>query len=212
MGMSDDDADDLLRRAVAGDAAALDRLFALHRDRLRALVRLRLNRRLRGRIDPSDVIQDAYLEVCRTLPDYLRRPALPFYLWLRHVTGQQLIAAHRRHLGARMRDAGLEVSLNQGTLPEADSAALAARLVGTVTSASRAAARAEEQLLIQAALDGMESMDREVLALRHFEMLSNEETARVLGLSKSAASNRYVRALRRLREVLSAIPGFLDPP
>jgi RNA polymerase sigma-70 factor (ECF subfamily) len=151
-----DSADELLRRAAAGDAAALDRLFAVHRERLRAMVRLRLNRRLQGRVDPSDVIQDAYLEVCRTLPDYLRQPALPFFLWLRHVTGQQLIAAHRRHLGAQMRDAGQELSLYRGALPEADSASLAAQLVGKVTSPSRAAARAEDQVLVQEARNGME--------------------------------------------------------
>ena len=109
-----------------------------------------------------------------------------------------------------MRAAGLEVSLYRGALPEADSASLAAQLLGKLTTASRAAVRAENQLLVQGALNAMEPIDREVLTLRHFEMLSNEETAQVLGLSKSAASNRYVRALRRLKEILSAIPGLIE--
>ncbi len=199
---------ELIRRAAAGDAEALASLFQRHRDRLRTMVRLRLNRRLQGRVDASDVIQDAYLEAVRRLPEYLAAPVMPFFLWLRIITGQKLIEVHRRHLGARMRAAGLEVSLYRGALPEADSASLAAQLLGKLTTASRAAARAENQLLVQGALNAMEPIDREVLTLRHFEMLSNEETAQVLGLSKSAASNRYVRALRRLKEILSAIPGL----
>src|SRR5947199_10152234 len=98
-----DHSSDLLRRAGAGDAQALNELFTLYRDRLRAMVRLRLNRRLQGRVDPSDVLQEAYLEVCRGLAEYLRPPALPFFLWLRHVTGQKLVTMHRRHLGAQVR-------------------------------------------------------------------------------------------------------------
>src|SRR5260370_26678845 len=102
---------ELLQRAGAGDQQALTELLARYRHRLRAMVRLRLNRRLQGRVDPSDVLQEAYLEVCKGLADYLRAPPLPFYLWLRHITGQKLITAHRQHLGAQMRDADREVSL-----------------------------------------------------------------------------------------------------
>jgi RNA polymerase sigma-70 factor (ECF subfamily) len=212
--MNDDasDSPDLLRRAGAGDEQALSQLFERYRDRLRAMVRLRLNRRLQGRVDASDVIQEAYLEAACRLPDYLRNAGMPFFLWLRHIAGQKLIDVHRRHLGAQMRDAGQEVSLYRGALPEADSLSLAAQLLGRMTSASRAAMRAEDQIKVQEALNGMDAIDREVLTLRHFEALSNDETASVLGLSKSAASNRYIRALRRLKEILSAIPGFLDTP
>jgi RNA polymerase sigma-70 factor (ECF subfamily) len=204
------DPSELLRRAGAGDAQALNELLALYRDRLRGMVRLRLNRRLQGRVDPSDVLQEAYLEICRGLPDYLRSPTLPFFLWLRHVTGQKLIAIHRHHLGAQMRDADQEVSLYRGALPQANSVSLAAQLLGHMTSASQAAIRAEDQMLVQEALNSMDPLDREVLALRHFEMLSNEETAQVLGIKKSAASNRYIRALKRLKDILASIPGFLD--
>jgi RNA polymerase sigma-70 factor (ECF subfamily) len=205
-----DEPSELLRRAGAGDADALNALLALYRDRLRGMVRLRLNRRLQGRVDPSDVIQEAYLDICKGLPDYLRAPALPFFLWLRHITGQKLIALHRRHLGAQMRDADQEVSLYRGAWPQATSESLAAQLLGRLTSASRAAIRAEDQRLVQEALNGMDPIDREVLVLRHFELLSNEETAQVLGLKKSAASNRYIRALKRLKDILASIPGFLD--
>lgn len=206
------DSAELLQQAGAGDAQAVNALFARYRDRLRAMVRLRLNRRLQGRIDPSDVLQEAYLEIAKELPDYLRAPTMPFFLWLRHVTGQKLIAVHRQHLGAQMRTVEQEVSLYRGALPEANSASLAAQLLGQITSASRAAIRAEEQIRVQEALNSMDGLDREVLALRHFEMLSNAETAQVLGISKSAASNRYIRALKRLKDILSAIPGFLDEP
>jgi RNA polymerase sigma-70 factor (ECF subfamily) len=117
---------------------------------------------------------------------------------------------HRQHLGAKMRDAGQEVSLYRGALPQASSASLAEQLLGRMTSPSVAAVRAEMQLRLQEALNGMDATDREVLVLRHFEELSNGETAAVLGLQKSAASNRYIRALKRLKDVLSTTPGFFD--
>jgi RNA polymerase sigma-70 factor (ECF subfamily) len=202
--------DDLIRRASAGDQAALAEVFALYRERLRQMVRLRLDRRLQGRLDASDVLQEAYLDFARRLPDYARDPAMPFYLWLRFLTGQRLIDLHRQHLGAKMRDAGQEVSLYRGALPQASSVSLAARLLGRLTSASQAAVRAETQIRVQEALNRMDAMDREVLALRHFELLSNDETAAVLGVSKTAASNRYVRALKRLKELLAAVPGLGD--
>jgi RNA polymerase sigma-70 factor (ECF subfamily) len=203
---------ELLRRAAAGDEQAVNELFARHRDRLRAMVRLRLNRRLQGRVDPSDVLQEAYLEVSKHFADFARDPKIPFYLWLRHVTGQKLIGVHRRHLGAQARDADREVSLYRGALPQASSASLAAQLMGRLTSASEAAVRAERQVRVQEALNGMDPLDREVLALRHFEMLSNAEVAQVLGIKKSAASNRYVRALERLKDLLTGSSEFADLP
>jgi RNA polymerase sigma-70 factor (ECF subfamily) len=200
----------LLRRARAGDPQALAGLFAHYRDRLRRMVRLRLDRRLSGRLDASDVLQETYLEFARRFPDYADSPALPFYVWLRSLTGQKLIDLHRQHLGAKMRDAGLEVSLYRGALPQASSASLANQLLGRLTSPSRAAIRAETQIRVEEALNGMDPLDREVLTLRHFEMLSNGETARVLGITTKAASKRYLRALERLQEALSLLPGFGD--
>jgi RNA polymerase sigma-70 factor (ECF subfamily) len=202
--------EELLQRAAAGDQQAINDLFAVYQGRLRAMVRLRLNRRLQGRVDPSDVLQEAYLEVCKGFAAYIRTPTLPFFLWLRHITGQKLIAVHRQHLGAQMRDAEREISLYRGALPQASSASLAAQLLGHLTSPSQGALRAELQVRVQEALNSLEPIDREVLALRHFEMLSNAETAQVLGLKKSAASNRYVRALERLKDILSVSPGFSD--
>jgi RNA polymerase sigma-70 factor (ECF subfamily) len=204
------DIDELLRRAEAGDEQARSQLFALHRQRLRTMVRLRLDCRLAGRIDPSDVLQEAYLDFARRLPEYLRERQVPFFLWLRGLTGQRLVDLHRMHLGAQMRDAGQEVSLYRGAFPAASSVSLAQQLLGRLTSPTQAAVRAEMQLKLQEALNGMDPLDREVLILRHFEELSNNETAEVLGIQKAAASKRYVRALGRLKGILSTMPGFFE--
>ncbi len=198
----------LLSRVAAGDRAAVDRLFDLHRDRLRWMIRLRLNRRLQGRVDPSDVLQEACLEASRRLDEYVREPRLPFFLWLRHLTALKLLALHRQHLRTGVRDANREA--RPGEWPGVDSAALAAEVVGNVTSPSVGAMRAEAQAAVQSALEAMDPTDREVLVLRHFEALSNDEVARLLDLTKTAASNRYVRALKRLRKILEAVPGLLE--
>jgi RNA polymerase sigma-70 factor, ECF subfamily len=201
---------DLLVRLDGGDERAMTELFTRHRDRLRRMIRLRLDRRLQGRIDLSDVLQDAYLEVARRAPEYLAQPSMSPFLWIRFLTEQTLQALHRHHLKVHMRDAGQEVSLRRRSAPQANSASLAEMLLGRLTSPTRAARRAEMQLKLQQMLNDMEPLDREVLALRHFEELSNGEVAQLLGLSKTAASNRYIRALERLREMLRAVPGLLD--
>src|SRR6516165_8063305 len=201
----------LLHRALAGDESALAALFDGYRDRLRRMIRLRLDRRLSGRVDSSDVLQEAYLDVRKRIAEYARDPAaMPFSLWLRLIAGQRMTDVHRYHLGAQMRDAGQEISLHRGPFPQASSISLAAQLLGALTSASKAAIRAEHKLIVQEALNGMDPIDREVLTLRHFEDLTNDETALVLDLNKSAASNRYIRALRRLKEILSSIPGLKE--
>src|SRR5262249_9541697 len=155
-------------------------------------------------------LQDAALAVRRRFPEYAAAPKVPFYLWLRALTGQRLVDLHRHHLGAQMRDAGQEVSLHRGALPAASSMSLAQQLLAGLTSPTQAAVRAEMQLRLQEALNGMDPIDREVLVLRHFEELSNVECAQVLGIETSAASKRYIRALRRLKAILDAVPGFYD--
>src|SRR3954453_2470394 len=197
----------LLDRLRAGDPAAVEDLFARHRDRLRRMVDMRLDRRLQGRIDASDVIQEAHLEVAGGRADYLKDPRLPPFLWLRLVVGERLAKLHRTHLGAQMRDAGREVSLFREALPAASSAALAAHLLGKHTSPTQAAVRAERLLRVQEALNTLDPIDREVLTLRHFEELTAAETAQVLGVTESAAAKRYFRALRRLKDTLAALPG-----
>ena len=135
---------------------------------------------------------------------------MPFFLWLRFLAGQRLVDENRKHLGAAARDAGREISLYHGALPETSSAALAAHLLGRLTVPSQAAIRAERKIRLQEALNSLDPIDREVLALRHFEELSNTEAAAVLGLDKSAASKRYARALIRLKEILASMPGGLS--
>jgi RNA polymerase sigma-70 factor (ECF subfamily) len=158
------------------------------------------------------VVQEAYLEAVTRLPEYLRQPAMPFFLWLRFLTAQKLLILHRHHLGVKGRDVRREVSLYNGLAPEASSAALVAHLVGHQTGPSQAAQRAEMQARLQAALEEMEPIDREVLVLRHFEQLSNSETARVLGLKEPAASQRYARALLRLKDLLQDLVAERGEP
>src|SRR5438034_6152770 len=210
--MTEDSSDmaDLVQRAAGGDDAACHELFMRYRPRLKRMVHLRLSRRLQGRIDDSDVLQEAYLEVSRKLAEYAADPKLPFYLWLRHMTGLKLAEIHRRHLGTQLRDADREVTLHRGGLPEADSMSLAAHLLGQLTTPSQAAIKAETRLIVQDALNNMDPTDREVLALKHFEQLSTSEIAEVLGMSKAGAGSRYLRAIKRLKEILSQIPGFME--
>jgi RNA polymerase sigma-70 factor (ECF subfamily) len=196
-----------LAQAAAGEDDAWRSLLAQYHGRLRRMVALHLDPRLQGRIDPSDVLQESYLEAVRQLADYLRNPVLPFFLWLRQLAGHRLFKLHRHHLGAQMRDAGREVSLYRGPLPEASSAALAAQLLGHDTRPSEAAVRAELKIRLQEALNRMDPLDREVLSLRHFEQLTTAEVARELSISPAAAGKRYLRALLRLKDILSHMPG-----
>jgi RNA polymerase sigma-70 factor, ECF subfamily len=200
----------LIRRLEAGDEKALGELFARYRDRLRRMVKLRMDRRLQGRLDASDVLQEAYLDVAKRAEEYRANPTLPPFLWLRLITGQRLMALHRKHLGAQMRNAGQEVSLHGGAIPAASSISIAAMLLGRITSPTRAARRAEMQVRLQDILNTMDPVDREILTLRHFEELGNSETAQVLGISKSAASSCYIRAVMRLKKELAGMPGFFD--
>ena len=199
--------DETLRRAAAGDDAAWRSLLDRDHARLRRMVALRLDARLQGRVDPSDVLQEAYLDAATQLAEYLREPKVPFYLWLRSLTATRLAKAHRAHLTTQARDAGREVSIYRGGLHQASSAALAAQLLGHEPRPSEVALRAELKLRLEEALNGMDPVDREVLALRHFERLSTAETACLLGISEAAAGKRFIRALRRLREILSKVPG-----
>src|SRR5438105_15626413 len=200
----------LLELAHAGDQAALNELFARHRPRLRRMVELRLDRRLQARVDASDVIQEAYVEAFTRLDEYLRERSYPLFLWLRLLVGERLLKLHRHHLGTQMRDAGQEVSIYRGALPAASSAALAAQLLGKHTSPTQAAVRAERLLRLQEALNTLDPMDREILALRHFEALSLAETALSLDIQESAAAKRYIRALKRLKAILANMPGGLE--
>jgi RNA polymerase sigma-70 factor (ECF subfamily) len=201
------DVPDLVARAAAGDRAAAVELLEQYRGRLRRMVSLRLDPRLQGRIDASDVIQEGYVDAIQRLDEFIRDPSVPFYIWLRFLVGQRVQEQHRRHLGTPCRDAGREVSIYRGNMPGASTGALAARLLGKLTSPSNAAIRAERGSQVQNALDRMDPLDREILVLRHYEQMTNGDAAAALGLEKSVASRRYTRALARLEEILAALPN-----
>jgi RNA polymerase sigma-70 factor (ECF subfamily) len=202
-----EDTTELVERLRAGDKRALVDLFQRYRGRLRRMVELRMDWRLQARLDASDVLQEAFLDVASRLEEYLREPKMSPFLWLRLCVGEELVNLHRRHLGTKRRDAGREVALHRGGMPAASSAALASMLLGQLTSPTQAAVRAERVARLQDALNSLEPVDREVLALRHFEQLSRSETAQTLGISEDAAAKRYVRALKRLKEILVQMPG-----
>ena len=189
------------------DPLDLSQLLENNRNRLYRMVQLRMDRRLQGRVDASDIIQEAYLEATERLPEYERNPKLPPFLWLRFITAQRLLRIHRRHFGVQARDPRKEVGLFAG-VPEATSAALAAQLIGHQTSPSQAAIRAEVRMKLQAAINQLREKDREILAMRHSEQLTSREIAVILELTESAARKRYIRALRNLKSIVSGIPDL----
>ncbi|MFO0952614.1 MAG: sigma-70 family RNA polymerase sigma factor [Isosphaeraceae bacterium] len=195
-----------VQAAAAGDRAAWDVLWRGHHDRLLVMVRLRLDPRLRGRVDPSDVVQDAWAEAGRRLAAYAaeERP-MPFRLWVWFLAAQRLLIVQRHHFTPG-RDPRREQAVPRGESPGVSSVALAEELAARDTRPSEAAARREWQRAVQEALERLNPVDREVLALRHFEQLSNAECARLLGLTESGATRRYLRAVERLKHVLA--PGI----
>ena len=200
---------ELLRRVKQGDQHALAELFSHHRPRLWRIINFRLAPRLAGRVDADDILQEAYLAAVQRIQHYLDESSQTFFIWLRLIANQTLIDVHRRHLGAQMRDASRDMSIHVH-YAQATSMSIASQLLGNFTSPSQAAMRDEVAEQLEKAIESMEPIDREVLALRHFEELSNSEVAEVLGIQQKAASIRYVRALKRLKDVLASFPGFHD--
>ena len=203
----------LLNRAASGDIDAWGALLAQHQERLAGVVSFRLDPRLRGRIDAADVLQETFIAATERRAEFFQQSAQPLFLWLRWMVWNTLLELHRHHLGAQMRDARREVS--SGRCSNADGGhdstrtALVAQLTAGATGPATAAARAELHARLNEALDKMDATDREVLALRHYEQLTSAEAAQVLGIQERAAAKRYARALERLREILSDMPGGL---
>ena len=198
-----DENENLLQQADAGDPHALGQLLEQHRNRLLQITGFRMDQRLKSRIDAADVVQDAFVEATRRVSEQKRDDRIPFFLWLRLLTLQRLAELHRKNLGVQARDVGREVSIFAGQVPQATSAVIAAQLLGGLTSPSQAAIRVETRQLVEDKLNAMDELDREILVLRHFEKLSNQETARVLNIKESAASNRFIRALKKLKSDLT---------
>lgn len=193
---------DLLRNSLDSNEEAFNEVLLKHRDRLRRMVATRMNQKLQGRLDASDVIQDTFVEAARALDSYLANPKISVFLWLRHLAGEKLIQAHRRHLGAQKRTAQREQRILGGS-PAATSQSLAIQLAGRMSTPSQVVQKKEATQRLTEALDQMDEMDREVLTLRHFEQMSSRESAEVLGISYEAVKKRYVRALNKLQRILS---------
>lgn len=210
MASDDKEPDETLRRAMQGEQSALADMFQLYRGRLSRMIALRMDPRVQGRIDVSDVLQEAFIDAAKGLPNYVSEPALPFYLWLRLLTGQRLAKAHRTHLGTARRQIQREVSIAPPVMPDLSTFNLASHLIGKFTSASGNLMRDELRARVQKVLDDMERNDREVLALRHFEEMTNREVASVLEISEAAAKSRYRRALLRITEEFEQSPELLD--
>ena len=197
--------DDVLRAELrAGGREVLANYFAAVRDRLRRIVGFRLHHRLRGRISESDVLQETFVRAADRLDQYLERGEVPFFVWLRAEAAQRLVELHRFHLQADKRDVRREIHLAPPAASDATSLALAAHLVGPMTTPSQALLRRQQLESLETSLNEMDSVDREVIALRNFEELSNAETADVLGITPDSASKRYLRALKRLREIMNS--------
>jgi RNA polymerase sigma-70 factor (subfamily 1) len=196
-------ADELTARMRAGSEEALAEVFSHYRERLRRIISFRLDHRVAGRVSDSDVLQETYIAAAKRLNHFSKHQEMPAFLWLRLLVGQQLTDLHRQHLQAEMRDVRREVSLQPSAPSPHTSMAIAAKLVGQMTAVSEIVARAERIERLEATLNQMDPIDREVIALRHFEELSNVETAKVLGIERAAASKRYIRAMSRLSELMA---------
>ena len=202
--------DALIRQATLGDESALAALFDFYRPRLWRLVNFRLDSRLQGRVDPDDVLQESWLNARSRSAHFVREGSGSRFIWFRLIVTQTLIDVHRRHLESDKRNAAREQKILGGWAAASTSVSLADHLLGNMTSPSQALLRAELSSQLDAALKTLSELDQEVLALRHFEELSNLETAEVLNLSEQTASVRYVRALQRLKHILVKLPAFAE--
>ncbi len=194
---------ELLAQAKDGNAAAVDQLLAKHREPIRRMIDLRLDPAIVQRLDASDVVQDVLIEANRRLKDYLQAPAMPFHLWLRHIAKDHIIDAHRRHHQAQKRGVHREQPMHKPVWGDHSSLELAAQLLDQDLTPASAAIQAEMQRRLHDAITKLDEDDREVILMRHYEMLANQEVAAALALTEAAASMRYLRAVRKLRDLLA---------
>ena len=206
----DEEQSDLQQRLAAGEQQALVEAFALHRQRLWQIVHFRMDARMAARIDADDVLQDAFLDATLRLKHFGNQETFSPFVWLRMIVGQTLIDAHRRHIGAQQRDARREAKSPGQAFPNSTALSIANFLSARMTSPSQTLSRSEQNEKLRTAIESMQPLDSEVLAMRHFEELSNTEVAEVLGIEQKAASIRYVRALGRLKKMLEDHPDFND--
>lgn len=202
------DRQEIVESLKADRDEALARYFSTVENRLKRIVNFRLDYRLGGRVSESDVIQETFVRAAKRIDSFLEKDDMPFFVWLRLEVTQKLHEIHRHHFGAGKRDVRKEMNLRQNQDSGKTSMALAAHIVAQMTSPSRVIERAEQIEFLEKSLNDMNELDREVIALRHFEELTNIETAEILNIETAAASKRYLRALKRLREIMESAKGF----
>lgn len=196
-----------LKRLRDGDPEVLGELFDRYRKRLLHIVQVRMDRRLASRVDAEDVLQEIYLDAASRVQHYIQNHSGSFFVWLRLIATQTMANFYRRHLNTQMRDVRRDVSISAGKAPDSPTRPIAMQLIGHLTSPSKAAIRQESIEQLESAIDVLKPADREVIALRHFEMLDNKEVAEVLCIREKAASIRYIRAIKRLKDALNPNSG-----
>jgi RNA polymerase sigma-70 factor, ECF subfamily len=205
-----EETDRLLDDARKGEPGAVDKLLGEFREPLRQVIGLRLDPAVARRVDASDIVQDVLVEANQRLTEYLKKPDMPFYLWLRHLAQDRIIDTHRRHRLAQRRSVDREQAVARPAWADESSVSLIAQLIDTERTPTSEAIQLELQRRLNAAIDQLSDDDREIILMRHHEGLSNQDVAHALQLTEAAASMRYLRALRRLRTVL--VPDGGEPP
>jgi len=199
---TEDKTEELLLGAKAGNADAVNRLIERHRDAVLRMVQMRLDQKIRRRVAVSDVVQDVMIDASRRLQEYIANPVMPFHLWLRHIAKDRIIDAHRRHRGSQKRSVDREQGLAVPGADDHSTMDLAAQLYDGELTPAAAATQREMAQRVEAAITELGEQDGEIIIMRHYEQLSNQEVSLALGLSEPAASMRYLRAVRRLRSML----------
>ena len=189
----------LLSRARQGDQRALGDLFQTYFQRLYNIVRFRMDARIKRRVDPADIVQETFLEASKRFPQYIESSEMSFFSWLRFLAKQRLLQVHRFHLMAQGRDAAKETH----SMATGESPCTLSSIATNYSCPSLQAIRDETRLQVMQALNALDETDRQVLTLRHYEQLGNGTIAMMLGISKTAASNRYIRAARRLKQAFA---------
>ena len=205
-----EETDRLLDDVRNGEPGAVDKLLGEFRDPLRKVIGMRLDPAVARRVDASDIVQDVLLEANQRLTEYLKKPDMPFHLWLRHLAQDRIIDTHRRHRLAQRRSVDREQAIARPAWADESSVSLVSQLIDTERTPTSEAIQAELQRRLTTAIDQLSDDDREIILMRHHEALSNQEVAHALQLTEAAASMRYLRALRRLRTVL--VPDGQEPP
>lgn len=200
---TEDKTEQLLLGAKEGDDDCVNRLIERHRAAVLRMVQMRLDQKIRRRVDVSDVVQDVMIDASRRLQEYIANPVMPFHLWLRHIAKDRIIDAHRRHRGSQKRSVDREEGLAVPGADDHSTMDLAAHLCDGELTPAAAATQREMAQRVEAAITELGEQDGEIIIMRHYEQLSNQEVSQALGLSEPAASMRYLRAVRRLREMLT---------